>query len=72
MNVTGSCHCGNVTYEAIVDPAHVSGVDTAVTYGLRVGCIDQRRELPPQRQIWCRSALEWSMNIVDLPKRDRE
>jgi hypothetical protein len=133
MNVTGSCHCGNVTYEAIVDPAHVSichctdcqrltgsayrvtvrarrddfrlrsgspktyiktgdsgakraqvfcpdcgsplyvyGVDNPVTYGLRVGCIDQRRELPPQRQIWCRSALEWSMNIADLPKRDRE
>ncbi|MDB5860662.1 MAG: hypothetical protein JWQ76_4351, partial [Ramlibacter sp.] len=24
MHVTGSCHCGQVTYEAEVDPARVS------------------------------------------------
>jgi len=43
-----------------------------VTYGLRVGCIEQRRELPPRQQKWCSSALEWSMDITSLPRRDHE
>jgi hypothetical protein len=32
-------------------------------YSLRVGCLDQRDQLPPARQIWCKSALHWSMNV---------
>ena len=134
MKVNGKCHCGAITYEAIVDPQRVaichcadcqrltgsayrvsvpaapdsfslltgspavyvkraeSGAKRAqafcsvcgsplytyapdadvVTYGLRVGCIDQRRELPPRQQKWCQSALEWSMDITHLPRRDRE
>src|SRR4051812_21877836 len=32
-------------------------------YSLRVGCLDRRAELPPQKQIWCRSALGWAMNL---------
>ena len=43
-----------------------------VSYGLRVGCIEQRRELPPRQQKWCSSALEWSMDIAHLPGRERE
>ena len=133
MNVTGRCHCGAISYEAVVDPAKVTichctdcqsltgsayrvsvpvsrqafalrsgspaiyvktgdsgakraqafcarcgsplytyGVDDASTYGLRVGCIDQRRNLPPHRQKWCSSALAWSMDISDLPRSARE
>ena len=44
----------------------------SAAYGLRVGCIDQRSELIPSKQIWCRSALPWSMDIAALPRRDAE
>lgn len=130
MRVDGGCHCGNISYEAEVDPGAVSichcsdcqqltgtayrvnvrvrkqdlvmrggkpkmYVKTAESgnkrahafcpecgtplyststdpdpqvYGLRVGTIRQRAQLPPQRQGWCRSAMPWSMNIDALPK----
>lgn len=32
--------------------------------GLRVGTLDERRELTPTRQFWCRSAMPW---LPDLP-----
>jgi len=32
-------------------------------YNLRVGTIRQRRELRPQTQSWCRSALAWVMDL---------
>jgi hypothetical protein len=130
MHITGRCHCGEIAYEAEIDPERVSichctdcqqltgtayrvttsaryedfhlirgtpkayvkygesgapsrqffcahcgsplyrmGEDKAVV-GIRVGSIDQRRELTPKRQIWCRSALPWSDDISDLPGID--
>jgi hypothetical protein len=133
MKVQGACHCGNVRYEAEVDPMRVTichctdcqqltgsafrvtvralqkdfvllagspatyiktgdsgalraqvfcrdcgsplytyGVGHTETYGLRVGCIAQRRELVPRQQIWCGSALGWAMDISELPQRERE
>ena len=53
-------------------PLYTYGVGNTETYGLRVGCIEQRRELMPRNQIWCRSALDWAMNISELPRRERE
>jgi hypothetical protein len=32
-------------------------------YNLRLGTIRQRRELRPRVQIWCRSALDWVMDL---------
>lgn len=56
--------CGSPLYTfAVGDPS---------TIGLRVGCIDERRELSPRRQVWCRSALPWAMNITSLPMQERE
>lgn len=40
------------------------------TYNLRVGTIDQRGQLKPQRQIWRNSALEWAQDISGVPARD--
>jgi len=134
MKVTGQCHCGQITYEAEVDPAEVrichctdcqrltgtafrasvaslpgsfvlrSGqpktyVKTAesgnrrvhafcpdcgtpvyatapepnpASYGLRVGALDQRADFPaPRRQVWCRSALPWSMDIRAIERAER-
>jgi hypothetical protein len=133
MKIQGACHCGDISYEAVVDPARVSichctdcqaltgsayrvtvptlikdlelrsgspkiyiktgesgakraqafcarcgsplyayPVDHPKTYGLRVGCIAQRRELVPTLQIWCDSALSWTGDIEDIPKLQRE
>ena len=133
MHVTGSCHCGQVTYEAEVDPAKVgicnctdcqvlSGSPYRVTvpapaesfklltgkpkvyvktadsgnrrrhafcpncgtpvsasadsdspplYGLRVGCLAQKAQLPPQKRIWCASALAWAQDVSMLPGTER-
>lgn len=128
MKVDGGCHCGNISYEAEVDPGKVtichctdcqtlSGspyrasvpapaatfklrgtpktyVKTAESgtrrvhafcpecgspvyscavsdppfYSLRVGCLEQGDQLPPGRQIWCQSALHWSMNVQGTPQ----
>ena len=36
--------------------------------GIRVGTIRQRAELRPQIQVWCRSALDWTCDLSDLPR----
>ena len=49
-------------------PVHSSAdVDAPPAYSLRIGCLDQRADLPPKRRIWCRSALEWAQNVSGLP-----
>lgn len=131
MRVHGSCHCGDVRYEATVDPGlttichcvdcqklsatayrvnvpadegslrllgappkiyiklgssgarraqafcpncgshlYVTDADTPKIYGLRVGCIDERIELKPRKQIWCRSALPWVEDLDELERID--
>lgn len=57
MRVHGSCRCGQIAYEAEVDPA-------------RVGCLAQKAELPPRRQIWCKSALPWARHAAGVPGID--
>lgn len=130
MHIDGGCHCGNIRYEADIEPEKVivchctdcqalsgtafrtvvfvpesaftlltgnlktyvkiadSGNKRAMmfcpvcgtqiyatsvdgddrTLGLRVGTARQRRELRPQKQFWCRSALDW---VNDLGAMER-
>jgi hypothetical protein len=133
MKIEGRCHCGQITYEAVVDPdkvaichctdcqmltgsayraniqapaqtfalrtgqpkiyiktadsgtkrAHAfcpdcgtpiysSAITDPPTYSLRVGGIKQRAELRPTRQIWCRSALPWSMDLRSVEQVSRQ
>jgi hypothetical protein len=133
MKVNGSCHCGRITYEAVVDPdmasvchctdcqtltgsvyranvqapaetfvlrgepkiyvktadsgnqrAHAfcpdcgspiyaAAISNPPTYSLRIGSLKQRKELTrPKRQIWCDSAIPWSMDIRDVPQSRRQ
>ena len=44
-------------------PIYSSDVTDPQTFSLRVGCLDRRADLPPQRQIWCQSAVPWSMDL---------
>jgi hypothetical protein len=63
----GFCpECGTPIYATAPDP-------NPSTYGLRVGGIDQRAQFaPPARQIWCRSALPWSMDLQAVERAERE
>lgn len=53
-------------------PLYTYEVGDERRYGLRVGCIAERRELVPRRQIWCRSALDWASSLEGLPRHERE
>lgn len=45
--------------------------DTPPAYSLRVGALNERQSLnPPQKQIWCSSALSWSGDLSGIPKLD--
>lgn len=56
--------CGTPIYSAApVDPQ---------TYSLRIGCLDKRAELKPVKQIWCDSALPWSMNVERIARIARQ
>ena len=61
----GFCpECGTPIYSTanVADPE---------SYGLRVGTIRERAQLPPKKMGWCRSALDWSMNLESLPQSPR-
>ena len=53
-------------------PIYAAAVTDPQSFGLRVGAIRQRRELRPTKQAWCRSALEWAMNIESLPQSPKQ
>jgi len=57
-------NCGTPVYScAITDPQ---------SFSLRVGCLEERAQLSPKRQIWCDSALPWSSDIETIPKVARQ
>lgn len=57
--------CGTPIYATSVE-------ERPASYGLRVGTLAQRAQLAPRRQVWCRSALPWSMDVEDLPRAQKE
>ena len=54
--------------EVCASPVYSAALENPPMYSLRVGCLDERAELPPQKQIWCDSALDWANDIEDLPQ----
>jgi hypothetical protein len=48
-------NCGTPIYSADAAAPQV--------YSIRLGTVRQRAELPPKVQIWCRSALPWTMHL---------
>ena len=56
--------CGSPVYScAISDPPF---------YSLRVGCLAQRDQLPPGKQLWFQSAVHWSNNVDGVPRVNRQ
>jgi hypothetical protein len=47
-------------------PIYATSADDPRVYGLQVGTIRQRHDLPPRRETWCASALPWSTNLEAL------
>jgi hypothetical protein len=52
-------------------PIYAAPADDPTFYALRVGTLKQRSLLPPNRQIWCESALPWAM-VEDVEKINRQ
>ena len=54
-------------------PIYAAAIENPPTYSLRIGGIKQRAEFGlPKRQIWCQSALPWSMDIRDVAKSSKQ
>lgn len=51
--------------------ARTPGDDTAF-FGLRLGTVRQRAQLPPKVQVWCQSALPWAGELADIPRRQTQ
>ena len=49
-------------------PVYSSAISDPPTYSLRVGGLDRRADLPPQKQIWCESAVPWSTNLEGVER----
>ncbi len=56
--------CGSPFYSA-------DAVDAKI-YNLRIGTLAERAALPPQREIWCESALPWTRDVLVLPKVNKQ
>jgi hypothetical protein len=56
--------CGSALYSTDSEGAKV--------YMLRVGAMAERDLLPPQRQIWCESALGWTRDLLALPDSQKQ
>lgn len=49
-------------------PIYSAALNDPQFYMLRVGTARQRAELRPKVQQWCRSALEWTMDLRSVPQ----
>ena len=47
--------------------------DLSLQYvSMRVGLVKQRSRLKPNKQIWCRSSLDWIQELSDIPENETE
>ena len=53
-------------------PIYAAAPSNPLTYSLRVGTLKQRAELRPRRQIWCRSALPWAMDMRGIERAEQQ
>lgn len=54
-------------------PLYATGVgDDTKFFNIRLGTVRQRAQLPPKRQVWCRSALPWLGEMDAAPKVEKQ
>jgi len=56
--------CGTPIYSTTVSDPQV--------YGIRVGTARERAELRPKKQIWCRSAQHWVMDLKSITQISKQ
>ncbi|HZO00341.1 MAG TPA: GFA family protein [Burkholderiales bacterium] len=49
-----------------------SAVSDPQVFNLRLGGVRQRAQLPPKAQVWCDSALPWSMDLTAVKKHAKQ
>lgn len=52
-------------------PLYAANADGPPNLSLRLGAVNERAALTPKRQIWCRSALPWAMDLGALARYER-
>lgn len=57
--------CGSPIYSGATD-------GNLETVSLRIGTLDQRRELEPQKQIWAQSSLPWALDLLGLAWHEKQ
>jgi hypothetical protein len=61
---TFCANCGTPIYSAdVADPQ---------MFSIRVGTAKQRADLSPKLQLWCRSALDWTMHIEPIAQISKQ
>ena len=53
-------------------PLYATSPDNPVAYGVRLGCVDERAQLVPARQVWTSSAMPWLHDITSLPGQPQQ
>ena len=53
-------------------PIYATSAENRTKYNLRLGAVRQRKDLPPQRQIWCQSTIAWGQNVSGVPGVPRD
>ncbi|RZS46636.1 GFA family protein [Sphaerotilus mobilis] len=48
-------------------PIYATSAENPAFYGLRLGCIDERAQLAPSKQVWLQSAMPWLHGLGDVP-----
>ena len=57
--------CGSPIYSTAIG-------DGPKQYGIRLGTVNQRSQIAPQKQKWCRSSQNWAQELRSLPSVDAE
>ena len=48
-------------------PLYATSPDNPAVYGVRLGCVDERAQLAPSKQVWTRSSMPWLHNFTSVP-----
>ena len=51
---------------------YASAVEDPPVFNVRLGTVAQRSQLPPKKQLWCRSALPWTMSLDGMTKFQKQ